>query len=75
MSSSGYSGYSGTSTAGFLSTEATSLLEQAKKYRALMEALPEGDPNRSVYEGIIRDLLERSRRYSSFVINTTSGST
>lgn len=50
-----------------LSSEADSLLEQAKQYRADLEALPPEDPRREVYEKIIRDLLERSRRLSSEV--------
>jgi hypothetical protein len=51
-----------------LSNEANSLLEQAKTYRALMDDLPPNDSRRAVYEGIIRDLLDRSRRLSEAVI-------
>jgi hypothetical protein len=53
-----------------LASEADSLLEQAKKYRAELEALAPNDPRRAVYETIIRDLLERSRRLSSAVTQT-----
>jgi len=55
-----------------LSSEAYSLLEQAKKYRADMDALPPNDPRRAVYEEMIRDLLDRSRRLSSVVTSTAS---
>jgi hypothetical protein len=60
---------------GLLSSEAGSLLDQAKTYRAMMEALGPDDPRRSVYETVIRDLLERSRRLSSVVVTTSSSST
>ena len=53
-----------------LASEADSLLDQAKKYRAELEALAPSDPRRAVYETIIRDLLERSRRLSSAVTQT-----
>jgi hypothetical protein len=59
---------------GLLSSEAISLLEQAKRYKAAMDALPEGDPRRPVYDNIIRDLLERSRRLSSVVVTTSTTS-
>jgi hypothetical protein len=55
-----------------LSSEAASLLDQAKKYREMMDGLPAEDPKRQIYEAIIRDLLERSNRLSSFVVTTTS---
>ena len=58
-----------------LSSEAESLLNQAKQYRKEMEALPdttEGKAKREVYEKMIRDLLERSRKLSVQV--TTSAS-
>jgi hypothetical protein len=48
-----------------LSLEATSLLDQAKLYLAKMDALSNADPSRAVYEKIIRDLLQRSRRLSA----------
>jgi hypothetical protein len=48
------------------------LLDQAKKYRAEMEKLPENDPGRKIYEQMIRDLLDRSRKLSVTV--TTSAS-
>jgi hypothetical protein len=51
----------------FLASEADSLLEQARKYRAEMEALAPDDPRREVYEKMILDYLERSRRLSSAV--------
>lgn len=57
-----------------LSSEADSLLEQAKKYRMELEQLPSGDPRREVYEKFIRDLLERSRRLSSAVTLTAKSS-
>ena len=53
-----------------LSSEADSLLQQAKDYRAELESLPADDPRREVFERIIRDLLERSRRLSSAVAST-----
>jgi hypothetical protein len=59
----------------FISAEAFSLVEQAKKYRALMDQLPDGDPHRAIYESIIRDLLERSRRASTFAVTTSTAST
>ena len=67
---------SGTATASLrlLSNEAMSLVDQAKTYRTQMDSLPEDDPRREVYEMVIRDMLERSRRLSSFVANTTSNS-
>lgn len=55
-----------------LSNEATSLLEAAKSYRAQMADLPDSDPRRAVYEQIVRDLLERSRRLSSFLATEAS---
>ncbi len=55
-----------------LSSEAHSLLEQARKYRQEMEALPQNDPRRPVYERLILGLLERSRKLSVTV--TTSAS-
>jgi hypothetical protein len=57
-----------------LASEADSLLDQAKKYRAEMDALPAGDPRREVYDKMIRDLLERSRRLSNAVTTSTSTS-
>ena len=52
-----------------LISEAESMLNQAKKYRDEMEALPVvGTPLYVVYEKIIRDLLEHSRRLSVTVI-------
>ena len=59
-------------TLNILSSEAYSILEQAKKYRADMEKLPQDDPRRAVYEEMIRDMLERSRRFSSIVTSTAS---
>jgi hypothetical protein len=57
-----------------LASEADSLLDQAKKYRAELEALGPDDSRRAVYETIIRDLLERSRRLSSAVTLTAKSS-
>lgn len=61
-----------TASLAMLSSEATSLLEAVKSYRAQMGDLPDGDPRRAVYEQIIRDLLERSRRLSSFLATEAS---
>jgi hypothetical protein len=47
--------------------EARALYEQAKKYRAEMEALPADDPRREVYERMIIDLLDRSKKLSQEV--------
>jgi hypothetical protein len=60
-----------------LASEAESLLNQAKKYREEMEALPktpEGDAQRQIYEKMIRDLLERSRRLSVTVTTSATSS-
>ena len=57
-----------------LSAEASSLLDQAKRYRVEMNELPEGDSRRDVYERMIRDLLDRSNRLSSAVSSTASSS-
>jgi len=69
---------SSTSTATYslslLSSEAASLLEQARKYREIMDGLDLTDPRREVYDQVIRDLLERSRRLSSVVVTTTASS-
>jgi len=48
-----------------LSLEATSLLDQAKAYRAKMDALSAADPGRAIYDEVVRDLLQRSRRLSA----------
>jgi len=55
-----------------LTEEATSLLNQAKAYRTEMEALPENDERRALYEQVIRDLLDRSKRLSSFLVTEAS---
>jgi hypothetical protein len=60
-----------------LASEAESLLTQAKKYREEMEALPktpEYDAQRQIYEKMIRDLLDRSRRLSVTVTNNAATS-
>jgi hypothetical protein len=49
---------------GLMVSEASSLLEQARKYRTEMDALPESDPRKEVYEKIIRDLLDRAQKLS-----------
>ncbi len=59
------------SSLNFLAAEADSLLEQAKKLRAEMAKLPEGDARRPVYDGMIRELLDRSRKFSERVISAT----
>ena len=66
--------YSSNASLELLNSEASSLLDEAKKYRAEMDKLPQGDPNRKVYEQIIRDLLKRSRKLSDSV-STTARST
>ena len=56
-----------------LASAAEALLNQAKKYRDEMEALPktpEGEAQRQIYEKTIRDLLEQARKLSITV--TTS---
>lgn len=64
-----------TSTAlGFLTTEASLALEQAKKLRDELNALPANDPKREVLEKTIQDLLDRSRRFSTIVTSTASSS-
>lgn len=63
---------SANTTLNILSSEADSILDQAKKYRAEMDALPPNDPRREVYEKMIRDLLERSRKLSIVVTSTAS---
>lgn len=55
-----------------LSTEASALLEKAKKYREEMDALPPGDSRRAVYERLIRDLLSASRTISANVTVSAS---
>lgn len=55
---------------GFLTTEAESLLAQARKYRAEMNALPPDDKRRQVYEEAIRDLVDRANRISNTVSTT-----
>ncbi len=60
-----------------LASEAESLLNQAKKYREEMEALPknaEFEAQRQIYEKMIRDLLERSRRLSETVATSATSS-
>jgi len=50
-----------------LSDEAFDLYSQAEKYRELMNALAQGDPQRNVYESIIRDMLARAERLAAAV--------
>ena len=50
-----------------LLVEAESMLARARVYRAAMQVLPEGDSRRLTYETAIRDLLERTTRYATFV--------
>ena len=57
---------------GFLTSEADALLSQAKKYRQEMDALPPGDTRREVYEKMIRELLDLSRKLSNKVVASTS---
>ena len=66
----------GTSTSALklLSSEADEILDQARAYRVEMDNLPEGDVRREVYEKVIRDLLERSRKLSTVVTSTASKS-
>ena len=57
-----------------LSLEAMSLLDQAKVYRGKMDVLSDEDPRRSVYDEMIRDLLQRSRRLSAaLTVSVTTG--
>lgn len=63
------------SSLGFLTSEADALLNQAKKYRQEMDALPQGDTRREVYEKMIRELLDLSRKLSNKVMTSTSSST
>jgi len=66
----------GNTALGYLTSEAQSLLDQAKKYREMMNSLPEGDSRREVYKQAIQDLVERANRISSNVtttITSTSG--
>ena len=45
-----------------ISSEADSLLIKAEEYRSAMDALPQEDARRDVYEKMILDLLKRSYR-------------
>lgn len=69
---------SSTSTAisslSLITEEATSMLDQVKRYREELASLPADDPRRAVYESIIRDLIDRSRRLSSFITTTRANS-
>jgi hypothetical protein len=68
------SNYTTNSSLGLLNSEAISLLDQAKKYRAEMEKLPTDDQRRQIYEQMIRDLLDRSRSLSVTVTTSASSS-
>jgi hypothetical protein len=57
---------------GFLTSEAASLLQQAKVYRDEMNKLEQNDPRREVYEKSIRDLVDRASRMSITVTTSTS---
>jgi hypothetical protein len=61
-----------TATLGFLNSEAALALQEAKKLREQLSALPEGDPKRAILERTIQDLLDRSRRFSTIVTSTAS---
>ena len=63
-----------TSALKLLSSQADEILEQAKAYRAEMDKLLPDDPRREVYQKVIRDLLERSRKLSTAVTNVASSS-
>lgn len=63
-----------TATLGFLTSEAALALQEAKRLREQLASLPEGDPQRSVLEKAIQDLLDRSRRFSTVVTSTASSS-
>jgi len=47
-------------------------LEEAKRLKTQLEALPPNDPTRPVLQKQIEDLLQRSLRYSNIVTSTAS---
>jgi hypothetical protein len=57
-----------------LYSEAELLIKKAEEYRARLRELPPNDPQRKVYEDIIRDLVERATRLSNTVYTTTTSS-
>jgi intergrase/recombinase len=59
-------------TLGFLTSEAASLLQQAKSYRDEMNKLAADDPQRDVYQKAIRDLVDRANRMSITVLSTSA---
>jgi hypothetical protein len=63
-----------TATLGFLTSEAALALQEAKRLRDQLAALPEGDPKRAILEKAIQDLLDRSRRFSTVVAGTAASS-
>ena len=63
-----------TATLGFLTSEAELALQEAKRLREQLAALPEGDPKRAFLERAIQDLLDRSRRFSTVVTSTAASS-
>jgi hypothetical protein len=63
-----------TATLGFLTSEAALALEEAKRLREQLIALPEGDPKKAILEKAIQDLLDRSRRFSTVVTSTAASS-
>jgi len=58
----------------FLTSEAALALEEAKKLRDQLNALSATDPQRPVLERRIQELVDRSRRFSTMVTSTASGS-
>ena len=56
---------------GFLTSEAASLLQQAKTYRDEMNKLASDDPRREVYEKAIRYFVDRADRISNIVISNS----
>lgn len=55
-----------------LGSEAFIALEEAKKLKAQLEALPPDDPTRPILQKQIEDLVQRSLRYSNIVTSTAS---
>ena len=57
---------------GMLASEAQSLYEKAKRLRQEMDKLPQGDPQRALYEKAILELLDSARKLSATVTSTAS---
>lgn len=50
-----------------LSKQAAALLDEAKQFKAKLDMLPPGDPNRPELEGVIRRLLDSANSISDVV--------